>query len=78
MEELLFQRELNIDSVSARWNCSECLLTVGLRVSTFRPQGTAVNSAFFIYLFILLLHKHTLIPQKSVEETHKDEGASSR
>lgn len=79
MEELLLQWELNIDLLSARWNRSECLLTLsGLKVETFSPQA----HRHFYFFFLLLLHKHTFILQKMrCGNTHRGEyeqGARSR
>lgn len=76
MEELLFQRELNIDLLSARWNWSDCLLTLSGWKSRLLAHKPTVNSISFF--FFLLLHKHTFISQKCVEETHTGESISRR
>lgn len=51
MEELLFQPELNIDSLSARWNWSECLLTLSGRRSRLSGRKGPLSILLFYFYF---------------------------
>lgn len=70
MEELLFQRELNIDSLSARWNWSECLLTLSGWKSPLSGHKGPLSILLFYYYFFFCCCTNTRLYPKNVLRKH--------